>query len=70
MTGGCPARTGAAHTPGIAGPLAEAWRVELGESGSEIDDEPRVWHDRVFVATRNGAHFERSCDVIDPWSDA
>ncbi len=48
-TGGCPARTGATATPGVRGPLAPAWRMQLGKKGDQIATPPLVWHDRIYV---------------------
>ncbi len=63
MRDGCAARTGATHTPGVRGPLVEGWKQLVGTASEEIDDEPRVWHDRVFVTTRSGST-KRSLHVL------
>ncbi len=56
MEDGSPARTGATATPGVRGPLEEAWAVDV--PGYTIASEPRVWEDRVFVdvENQNGTH--------------
>ena len=54
MRDGGPARTGCARTAGVREPVEMAWSVALGDAASVIDDEPRVWHDRVYVTLGNG----------------
>ncbi len=60
MQGGCPAGTGATATPGLRGPVAEAWKI--GVSG-DIESEPRVWENTVLIPVRRTAS-ERALHVV------
>jgi hypothetical protein len=63
MAGGCPARSGAARTEGVRGPLEPAWSIDLGEEGQSIAAEPRVWQNRIFLSVSKAAG-ERALHVL------
>lgn len=52
MQDGCPARSGATRTPGVRGPLVEAWSLQLGAERDLLYDEPRVWGSHVYVSVQ------------------
>ena len=57
LRGGSLARTGyCASTPGMNEPLIRAWEAVVG---GEIDQEPVVWGDRVFLSVTTGPEVRR-----------
>jgi hypothetical protein len=59
--GGGPARSGEANAEAVKGPVEIAWSVE---AGGEVEGEPRVWGDAVFVCVRRAAE-AREVQVLD-----
>lgn len=53
---GCLGRTGAADTRSIRGEAELAWTWQIpAEIGGRLEEEPRVWHERVYVCVRTSA---------------
>jgi hypothetical protein len=59
--GGGPARSGEANADAVKGPVEVAWSVE---AGGEIEGEPRVWGNEVYLCVRRATE-AREVRVLD-----